>query len=828
MTRTLVDQSTIPAATSGRSYLGITLVITGLLAALLNYLIQLAPVAYATEPLLDVWLEFALIGLVGGAFLLFVLPLPERLRFDLLPALPALFFVGILALTLKATPFTVGGYNGDARLYVASVTKMAAYVGYADLFYRDFPAFYPPLYFYLVGNVARLLGIEAYLVMKPALLVVMTLFPFITTWLWRRVLDLRLAAAPAFLMLVVFQWFRPHEWLALILFLPWWLHWVEGYGRPQGQTKRAQILWWVMGALIGAISFQLYFFWFFLGGVKLAGQVGLALLSSTRRREIWRELRLPIGMLLATALLSSLYWVPYLWSMAVTGGWKPLQNRFLTPNRIPIPLPFLESTWAGVAMAGGLLYLLITAPRRWLSRCVGALVIAAYGWIGLGLAGILLDTPLQTYRVYPVVEYLLALALLIGLLRLWYGEVALPISLQTPDLRRGLQRLAAAALLGFMLFFGRGVIVAIQSEENVQDALTATYPAAQLARYDALTAGDYLDKEIWLSNHYIDLLIFRPVYSFVAWSAYYSHPAGRFRDRIDFLEKLAKLQSPQLFATALMNNQYSKGIDYILLRPEAGHWRFAFVDDNFPDRVVSRDFYFAEQLLAEPYFAAQRDGDLTLFRPIYTANPYAALVAQSTEGDVAATAQLYVLATTFAGDQSPTLPAVSSATLAANLLTADLAALPAPLLLDLYQASTDQLRERVAATFRKTLGLAAPVTLVDAAGQAVLQVLGYTLQPQPAGDYTLTLYWQPLAPVPADYTVWVHLYQADQQFNFDHSPLLAMSRWPPGTIYADRTPIQVATGDYTLRFGFWQPDVDQRLVQPSGAYEVDGGEVRVR
>ena len=394
-------------------------------------------------------------------------------------------------------------------------------------------------------------------------------------------------------------------------------------------------------------------------------------------------------------------------------------------------------------------------------------------------------------------------------------------------MRRTLRMLAAAALIGFILFFGREVVIAVQTEENVQDAITATYPAEKLARYDTLTGGQYVDKEVWLSNHYIDMLIFRPIYSFTAWSAYYSHPAGRFRQRIDFLEELATVQSPQLFATALMNNQYSSTIDYILLRPEPGHWRFAFVDDNFPNRVISRNFHFADRLFADPYFTAHQAQELTLFRPVYAENPFASLQADAANENPEAIAQLYTLAATFTGDLQQPPTQEERTAYEAYLLTADLTRLSVPTLLDLHRASTDELHERSTVALGKQLGLATPVTLVDPSGQPVMRALGYTLTPQSTDEYELTLYWEMLAPVSEGYTIWLHLYHDEEQFNFDHQPLLSTSKWQPGVIYADQTTVTLTPGEYDLRFGLWLPDVDQRLMQPDGAFGINIEKVRV-
>ena len=160
----------------------------------------------------------------------------------------------------------------------------------------------------------------------------------------------------------------------------------------------------------------------------------------------------------------------------------------------------------------------------------------------------------------------------------------------------------------------------MQKDDNVQKALEAHPPQDQLTALDKLTQQQYLNKDFLLGNDYADLMAYRPFYTFIPWTATFSHPAGRLHDRLDFLERLATTSDPALFAAAFMNNRYSK-LDYVLLDAKANAWQFSFKDINFPNRTISRIVNFEKQLLAA-LLQAQSEAGLTLFTPLYANNPF--------------------------------------------------------------------------------------------------------------------------------------------------------------------------------------------------------------
>jgi hypothetical protein len=114
-----------------------------------------------------------------------------------------------------------------------------------------------------------------------------------------------------------------------------------------------------------------------------------------------------------------------------------------------------------------------------------------------------------------------------------------------------------------------------------------------------------------------------------------------------------------------------------------------------------------------------------------------------------------------------------------------------------------------------------------------IQLAGYTLEPAPpitpGKPLALTLFWQALAPVPADYTIFLHLRDAAgvTLAQWDGPPLAGVyptSHWQPGQLVLDPQtlplPANLPSGRYTLLIGLYRLDTLERLpVSPDSSGE---------
>jgi hypothetical protein len=94
---------------------------------------------------------------------------------------------------------------------------------------------------------------------------------------------------------------------------------------------------------------------------------------------------------------------------------------------------------------------------------------------------------------------------------------------------------------------------------------------------------------------------------------------------------------------------------------------------------------------------------------------------------------------------------------------------------------------------------------------------------------SLTLYWQASQPVEDDYTVFVHVLDAQGRLiaQQDNPPLqgnLPTSLWLPGIMLQDyyqiALPADCPAGIYTIQIGLYQPGVGERLLPKSSAGQV--------
>jgi hypothetical protein len=117
-----------------------------------------------------------------------------------------------------------------------------------------------------------------------------------------------------------------------------------------------------------------------------------------------------------------------------------------------------------------------------------------------------------------------------------------------------------------------------------------------------------------------------------------------------------------------------------------------------------------------------------------------------------------------------------------------------------------------------------PATRLDATFGDAIRLVGYNLEdPKPNTPDTelqLTLFWQPLAEIPTDYTSFLHL-RNSQGVNIaqrDGQPLngaYPTSRWQPGEIVIDPITIplfdNLPRGTYSLVTGLYRLDTLERL-----------------
>ncbi len=569
-----------------------------------------APAAVTGDPTIDVVVRLCLAaGVAAGIVILLTPPGSEpttATRGWLVTGLVAVFLAGGAALVLSGTDFPPLGIALDQGFRAASVTKYAHTAALVDFAYRDLPAFYPPLYFWVLGRGAAWLGAPTYEMMKLGVLVCALAAPLAAFGLWRRLTrDAMVALAVAVGALAFQDWYEPYAWLAVVVFVPWWSAFVLQVGRDRPLGRRA-LAW---GAIIGAAVFCTYYYFFFIGAVHLV--LALALRRPVARAGLVLGPRRPRDttiVLGGAALLSAVYWLPLLVSIVTTPGARSMQNRYYDATVSGIPLPFLEFDLVGWLMLIGLTYLVVAMFRSELALALSTLLGAAYAWYLLGEVGVLVDVPLLTVKTNLLID----VVLLAG------------TSLAVVEVGRALLR-ARPLIAGFGAWGVRTAVVVVAAVvvvslgttamadiPYVDEQRAAVEPVALLDAFDRATRGAAADTVVLTDQEAIPEL--RPVYVFNVWNAHYSHPAAEFDDRSRFLERLAAEDDPAVFAAALRRNRYDR-VDSVALRPDGDELRYSYFADAFPRGVTRETIVFREEQFDDAWFDRRGSPDLAVFVP---------------------------------------------------------------------------------------------------------------------------------------------------------------------------------------------------------------------
>jgi len=573
----------------------------------------LAPTAVEGNPTVAVITQVMLALAVGaGAYVVARRFSPDATGL-LIALLTGLFLCGGATIILSGSAFGPLGAVADQGYRTAYLTKFGHTWGLVDYAYKDLPSFYPPLYFWVLGRLAALLGVAPWRMLKVGLLATAFLVPTGGWLLWRPVVGPRRAAVVIVATSLLFQeWYVPHLWLAIALFVPWWLHFVLGVGRdPQRRTGTGAL---VVGILVGTVVALTYWYLFLIGLVQLVALLGARRAFRRHRRApepaSLRDAAIVLGGVVAA---TAVYWLPLAVSVLTTPGARTMQNRYYTADEVSLPFPFLTFDLKGVVLLVGLVGLVATAHRRRVSMHLLGLLAAAYVLYVIGYLGILADNPLDTLRTQGLIEFVLAAGAGLGAADLWRLATR-------SELADRLDRTALAAIValgGVVVVFAFGQ-QAVREMPYLKEQREATYPRALIAGFERATHGDYEDAVVL--TDVTDLSSFLPTYVFNTSNAHYSHPAALFDDRADLITALAREPDPDVFALALLHNRYD-AIDLVALRDSGDGLGYSWLADAFPAGVSSRSVTFSEDSFATDAFEPLEGSSLTMFRVDRTHDP---------------------------------------------------------------------------------------------------------------------------------------------------------------------------------------------------------------
>ncbi|MDH4158264.1 MAG: arabinofuranosyltransferase [candidate division Zixibacteria bacterium] len=513
-----------------------------------------------------IWLDFWALLFYFAIVLIWCSSVSWRVKSSLCIICLSLWGFVAVALMFDGTPFSINGFAGDQKLRLAMVMKYYAFGFFSDMYYKDLPSFYPPIYYFLLSLYSRLFSVETFKMLKVGNLIMFLLGPAVLYYLWRKIVS----PMQAFLITLftflfcssgkVLTLVSPHAFVGNAIFIPWWLLFIERVKKPGADWR-----FYTVGGIIGGMLFMTYYYGFFIGGLLVL--LRLTVLSKWRYVEGLGHFRFKaaVGVLAVSALVSAPYWLPLLIA-AVIHGYDPAQQRWHHLGSTGILFKYQEFSLAGLLFLAAILYALRRA-RTALNR--GLLLIAGTCTV-FYLVGSLLGALDRPVNLIKANEFILVIAgPFIGL--------ALAGALRWARLRQKI-RLAVPIAVSFLLVFFIHSFNSFAKTDLVRTARTARAPTWGL---DA-TEMESRKGRVFLTMHE-ELCSFYPVYSFMAHNEHYSNPASRFRDRFRFLYVLQSVHDPFLLNLALRHNVFD-AVDYLMPRLQDGRFEIIIALSNYPDK----------------------------------------------------------------------------------------------------------------------------------------------------------------------------------------------------------------------------------------------------
>lgn len=497
-------------------------------------------------------------------------------------------FPGIVALLISlmvvgfylivATPLQTmwWGNNGDEIFIVSFLSQVLSGNPLADFYYQGLPAFYPPLYFWVTGLLARPFVHNAIGAAKLGSASVMFLW-FAGSYLFLKLYHKYIApsvkdsitSSPWFWVWAPVVFFflldfdnvitKPYETLPALgvaLFI--------GLLAQDLQEDKWRIKHYLFYGLSGGLLFLTYYFWWFMA---IPSMFILAFLSARKLKNNRRIIMVGAIMFAVAAI----YVIPLFLSYG--GGMENWQALYFTPKDLSTFVPFTQWGWKRPLYVLGVIGLILYREKMFIKANI-VLLLVGYGYqlinIVLLLSGNNAMQAAKPFLFLGTASLSLAAAYL---LHAWWRIYALRLSVSG-------QKTLAFGLLIFslplwpMVKFIDDPVVQGQIEKDLQPT-SAFYLALEIKK----NVPDYQDKT-WLSSGIPDINAYLPLHYFVAHNPHFSHHAAMYSQRMDFVETLTDTD-----VFDFVENINNSSVNALLLynEPDSSVYPLFFWADNYPN-----------------------------------------------------------------------------------------------------------------------------------------------------------------------------------------------------------------------------------------------------
>lgn len=518
----------------------------------------------------------------------------------------SIYLVVVTSLILNGTPFYLFGFWGDQSFRQAMILKFAAITRPTDYYYKDLPPFYPPLYYYLQAIFARVFSVEAYKMSKIGQMLIFAVLPLVHFYFWRRLVA---PVQAGFITLLAFlysnyagalQFFSPHSFIAYALFIPWWLFYIERVTKPATSVK-----FYIVGGIIGALLFATYFYAFFIGAVSLLLKLAYERIPLIKKKVGGFTLMGALKVLIASAVLSSPYWLPVLISI-ISSGLDRSRGGWYHIGYPGLDIQFVKFTIEGIALLAGTIFI-FRRIKKSLNFALAnfVLTILFFHFVGSILGA--LDYPVNLAKSTDLFTMQLA-APIIGLCLAAFARRDM-----MSRKRIGVTPILTGALL-LVLFNNLSGIAKSDATKKARTAIVPTWNT-DFEEMQSRKGSVFLNGQFEFQSFY-------PVYSFLTLNELYSHPASRYFERYKFLYYLQSIKDPSLFHLTLQHNKFDK-VDFFMPLNIDGKFGLRAAFSNYPNKGFIKDLKFERDCVKDTALFSKRTGDnLYEIKPLRAGESY--------------------------------------------------------------------------------------------------------------------------------------------------------------------------------------------------------------
>jgi len=522
-------------------------------------------------------------------------------------AMAAFYFV--LAIKLQKMFW---GDNGDEVFIFAFLTKVLHGQYFSDFYYSWLPPFYPPLYFWLTGTIARLFTQNGIQAAKVGVLGALITW-FIGTYFWQKLYWQKVAKKEENKEIHKSPWF----WLLLPMIFLITLDFDTIILKPYETLSAlgsiiligliAESLEWdkwrwpnylFLGLSSGLLFLTYYFWWFIL----IPAFIVLALLTKQKRKNISRLIIL--GLIIFA--VAAIYLAPLILSYCKYGlqNW---QAAFFVPQDLTTFTPWLNLSLKTIIFVLGLTGLIFFTKQKFIKASLITFIFCYVYQLANIIVFVFGHKPAQASKPFL---FLGTACLAVGatyLLIHAYQKYISHLKIESQKLTVIAAVIIFLPLLPMIKFIDDPVI--LKQVETDFKAPATKYLSTKIAN----EIPDYQTRT-WLSSGAPELNAYLPLSYYIAHNPHFSHQAVIYSQRLGLVAKLTETSKPEDFMT-LINKTEPQVSGLILYNDnESKNYPLFFWQDNYPNGGKELRLDLNKNLISEKYWVKKfQDKDWTIF-----------------------------------------------------------------------------------------------------------------------------------------------------------------------------------------------------------------------